>query len=307
MTVSVRADPLSSADREALLENLEKIRESAEAKVDARFQMAIAAYREAIASNESALALYLKCVEKVDFEDRQKKNSDFREWKRNEADKLSDAALPRALRIQLQWLVLTIQAASEKADRAKLAAGAQDLLGTIFQDPEKLRSQAGLLGQDVTSSVFAKAYEIGGLKIEKWSFSPTALGEIYDEVILPPLRNSEHLDTLRAAWSRRIQQEGAIREFWSAEPKQSKRIGMREDMRPPDYDRFLTETLPQLQWAMEVDLFKSGDEARAAQRMLAHIEKHIQYESAREWGAEFRKLLAPAVTAARTEDPPPGG
>lgn len=307
MAASIHAEPLTSADREALLENLEKIRETAEGRVDARFRMAIAAYREAMASNDSALDLYLKCVEKVEFEEQHRKSSEFREWKRKETEKLSDPALPRALRIQLQWLVLTLQAASSKADRDRLAVSAHELLGTIFQDPEKLRSQAGLLSQDVTASVFAKAYEVGGLKIEKWAFAPLALTGIYNDLILPPLRNPERIDTLRAAWMRRIQQEAAMREFWSAPPRENKRIGMAADMRPPEYDRFLADTLPQLQWEMEVDLFKSGDQAAAAKRMLAHIEKYIQHKSARDWGGEFQKLLAPPGTAAHDEETPPGG
>jgi hypothetical protein len=299
------SEPLSSVDREALLMNLDKLRESADARVDARFRMAIAAYREAMASGDAAKEFYLKCLEKVEFEDRQKKASDFREWKRKEAEKLADPALAIALRIQLQWLVLTLQAASEEADRAKLASGAFELVSAIFQDPEKLRSQAGLLSEDVTSSVFARAYEIGNLKLEDWSGSPTALETIYDKILLPPLRNPQHLDSLRNAWIKRIQQEGAMQEFWAAPPKENKRLGMAEDLRPPEYARFLEETLPRLQWQMEVDLFKNGDESDAAKRMLAHIEKYIQHKAAREWGEEFRKLLAPGAAPAPPAGEPP--
>ncbi len=306
-TTSARSEPLSSADREALLEALERIRESADAKVDARFRTALAAYRTAAASDDEAISLFLKCTEKVNFEDQQKKSSEFREWKRKEDERLSDPALRTALRLQLRWLILTLQAASEKADRNELAASARDIVDAIFDDPKKLRSQAGVLGEDVTTTVFARAYEIGDLKLEKWPLAPAALGPIYEEVLFPPVRHPDRVGTLRSAWIKRIQQEGAIREFWSPAPKETRRIGMAEDQRPPEYDQFLATTLPELQWEMEIDLFTHGDEGAAAKRMLAHLEKNLNHKSARDWGAEFRALLSPKEPAkpSAPEDTPP--
>jgi hypothetical protein len=304
-----RSEPLSAADREALLEKLEKLRESADAKVDARFRTALAAYRNAVGSDDEAISLYLKCTEKVNFEDQQKKPSEFREWKRKEDERLSDPALRDALRIQLRWLILTLQAASEKANRNDLASSALDIVDSVFSDPKKLRSQTGLLGEDVTATVFARAYEIGNLKLEKWPLSPTSLAQIYDEVLLPPLRHPDRVGQLRSAWIKRIQQEGAMREFWSPAPKETRRIGMAEDQRPPEYDQFLADTVPQLQWQMELDLFRAGDEGEAAMRMLAHLEKHINHKSAREWGEEFGALLRPKAAAPAPpdgEEPPPG-
>ena len=61
LTVShANADPLSAAVREALLDSLEALRDSAGEKVDARFRPAISAYRQAMGSNETAIEFYLK-------------------------------------------------------------------------------------------------------------------------------------------------------------------------------------------------------------------------------------------------------
>ena len=62
----------------------------------------------------------------------------------------------------------------------------------------------------------------------------------------------------------------------------------------------MTETLPELQWQMEMDLFRNGDEGGAAMRMLAHIEKHLNHKSAREWGEQFKNLLSPKPPRAPT-------
>jgi len=87
---SAHAEVLTPAEREALLQKLEEMKANAESKVDARYRAAIAAYQAAMSSDEAAMELYLNCVEKVNFKDQQKKNSEFREWKRREDDKLSD-------------------------------------------------------------------------------------------------------------------------------------------------------------------------------------------------------------------------
>jgi hypothetical protein len=295
---NARAEILSDADRESLLENLEKLRESANSKVDARFRVALAAYREAIGSDDAAMELYLNCIEKVNFEDQQKKSTDFREWKRNEAEKLADPGLRLALRHQLRWLVLTLQAASEKADRTKLAVEAQEIVDSIFREPEKLKNQESILSQAVTSSVFARAYDINSEKLEKWPLSPIQLDQLYGQVLLPPYRKSSRLAGLRATWIKRIQQEGAKIEHWSENdrnPKEEKRIGMASGMQSPAYEKFLAETQPSLQWEMETDLFRHGDESGAAVRMLAHLEKNLAHPAAREWGKQFEALLKPAA------------
>ncbi len=75
--------------------------------------------------------------------------------------------------------------------------------------------------------------------------------------------------------------------------KGDRKIGMASDMKGPEYERFLIETVPELQWQMEVDLFRSGDESGAAMRMLGHLEKHLNHKSARDWGEQFKNLLKP--------------
>ena len=298
-----RSEPLSSADREALLESLEKLRENADTKVDARFRAAIAAYREAMSTDESAMDFYLKCIEKVNFVDQEKKNADYRDWKRKEGDKLSDQGYRLALRYQLRWLILTLQASSEKAKVVELATEAQEIVDGVFRDADRLGNHAQMLGQAVTATVFAKTYEIGNLENDKWPLSPIQLEPIYGQVIFPQLRRPERLDSLRAAWIKRIQQEGIKEESMSGNGG-----GKKNGPRTPDNDRFMVETLPNLQWQMEMDLFRSGDEGGAAVRMLAHIEKHLTHKSAREWGEQLKDLLSPkpAITPTASTETPPG-
>lgn len=298
---TARSESLSPADREALLENLEKIREDAMSKVDARFRVAIAAYREAMATDESAYEFYLKCIEKVNFEDQQRKAADFREWKKKEDDRLKDMGFRLALRYQLRWLVLTLRAASEKTKMSDIIPEGMEVVDAVFRDASKLGPQIQTLGDPVTSTVFAKAYEIGEVKNERWPKSPIQLDQFYGQIIFPPLRNPAKVDSLRAAWIRRIQQEAIRVEAAEDSGDGGRRNGQPIGPRGQAVDRFNQEMLPELQWQMEMDLFRSGDERNAAMRMLEHIQKHLTHRSARQWGEELRSLLAPK------EAPKPGG
>lgn len=294
-----RAQALSPADREALLEKLEKMREDAGAKVDARFRAAIAAYTSAVGSDEAAMDLHLNCIQKVDFQDQQKKESEFREWKRKEADKLSAPGRGLALRLQLRWLILTLRAASPKADRDQLLPGVQEIVDTIAKDADRLKNQRQVLHQAVTSSAFARAYEITGVDVDNWPMSPANISEIYEKILLPPLRKPDRLEALRSAWVRRIQAEIAIEQASAGDDDSGgrKNGGGGGRSRADDYQKFMAETVPELQWQMEMDLFRNGDQQGAAMRMLSHLEKYMGHKSARKWGDELKNILSPQQTA----------
>jgi len=303
----LHAAPLSEADREALIERLDMLKKSATERLDARFHAGVQAYAAAMNSEDDALALYLKCVEKVDFIDQKKKDSDFREWKRKEGDKLSEPSFKLALRHQLYWLSLTCQAASENADRERIVALAQNAMDAVFRDIPNLKDQQQILKQPVTGTVFAKAYEISNIKVDKWAQSPVDIQNIYEQIVMPPLRNPAGIEKLKEAWVRRMQQEGAVVEYWTGrgaggggggKQREEGRIGMAEsNARPPEVDRFLNDVLPVMQWQMEMDLFKAGDQAAAALRMINHIEKNLGNSSAKDWSEQFRNLLLAGVPA----------
>jgi|688.fasta_scaffold32374_5 hypothetical protein len=292
---SLAEEKLSEPERDALLERLEIIRNSADARVDARFRAAISAYTSAIASEESVREFYLKCVEKVNFTDQNRKASEFREWKRQEAEKLSSQGLGLALQIQLRWLILTLQAASENSDRQQLASNAQSVLNTIVARASELAAHRDVIARAASASVFARAYEITDAGTKDWPSSPGDIGAVYEQIIFPPLRAGRQTDTLRAAWTLRIQQEMTIQENSPPEQAPARRIGMASAMRPASYELFLAEELPQLQWTMELDLYKHGDPRNAAARMLAHIEKNITHKTARTWSEQLEELLTPAA------------
>jgi hypothetical protein len=125
------------------------------------------------------------------------------------------------------------------------------------------------------------------------------LDAVYRQVVFPPLQSSGRYDALRAAWIKRIRQEQIKIEEWHSSGQNEKRLGM-ASRTTPELDRFQEETLPELQWQMELDLFQSGDERDAARRMLAHIQKHLSHRSSRAWADAFKNLLM--TPAAKTPE-----
>ena len=157
-----------------------------------------------------------------------------------------------------------------------------------------LTSQREVLGQNVTGTVFARAYDIEGVALDKWPFSPLNLGQIYDSVLLPPSRASGNIPVLRAGWLKRLHQEGVVHEDVHAKSKSNGRPLSPDTSHSQEQEKFLTETLPDLQWQMETDLFRCGDQRGAALRMIAHIEKYLTHRNACKWSDELKKLLTPA-------------
>lgn len=304
-----KAEFLTADQRAEIIEKLAKIQEAANQRVDARFRIAINAYNQAMGSNEAALDLYLNCIQKVRFEDRYKDNRDYREWRDKEEDKFSEPSFKLALRHQLRWLVLTLKASSQDPDLNALAAEAGTIVDSIFADISKFKDQQQTLNQAATSSVFAQAYGINNIKAD-WPSSPIAISEIYESVIMPPLRSPMKLKSLRAAWIKRIKLEEINSTAWINTKTDFRKNGRRDADRERDArealrdetqineEKFQNQTYPQLVWKMEADLFANGDEMGAAGRMLEHIQKYITHDSAKQWAEELQLLLNP-----ETEEP----
>ncbi len=304
----VRADPLSASDRQLLLERLAKLKNAAEGQNSTRVSSAINAFRGAMANKNGAIDLYLKCIEKLDFEDQDRSSQDFRNWKRRQSEQLKDPAFRLALRYQLHWLTLTLEASLRHGDFARMGPKATAALQSLFAHPEELAGQQSLLRRSALSSVFARAYKVTYVDPGDWPTDPLAIGEIYEMVILPPLRNPKSLDSLRESWLVRIQQEGLLRQMGVQSGGNGRGRGKsRDNARNPSYEKFLIDERPDLLWRMEVDLFRAGDQRKAALRMLEHLERYQSHPKAADWAQEFIDLISPPKPKPQTNGADGGG
>jgi hypothetical protein len=292
------AQDLTDADREAILKRIELAQEQAESNIDRKYRSALSAFSSGMINENSAMELYLKCEEMINFEKKNKKAVDFRDWKNKNGDKFSDTSFRLTLQYQLRWLALSLQATSKNANREKLALEAIKIIDGITADAAKLKPYQSDLNQGVLSSIFAQAYNINGIEIKNWPSAPGQFDEIYDQLILPPLRRSDRIASLKTIWGKRIAQKVDIFEKWNNPEKG----GAKSIQQSPEYEKFLTETVPEFQWNAEVDIFKAGDQRGASERMLKHIESNINHKSAEKWIDSFTELLQPEETQSETKE-----
>ncbi len=275
--------PLSDIDRELLLEKLKVIQEGSDSTVKGRYGVALAAFKKARESSAAAHSLYLDCVEKVRYTDLAKKASEFRDWKNRHKERTDSPGFRLALRHQLNWLVLSLEATQSK-DLTSLSSQSISMIEAILRDAEDLKDQQQVLKSPVLESIFAKAYEIDDVEVDQLPDSPLEIEQIYDQIILPPLRSTKTLDALRKGWLKRIEHEGLLLEQWTNEASADKD-------RKPAFEKWLAEGRQDLTWSMEIDLFDHGDQRAAALRMLAHLEKNLTHKSAPKWIKQFTRLI----------------
>jgi len=275
--------PLSDIDRELLLEKLKGIQSTSDSTVKGRFGVALSAFKKARESDTAAHELYLNCIEKIRFEDEARKASEFREWKKRHKDRTDSAGFRLALRHQLNWLVLSLEAA-QMEDVTSLSGQGISVLEAILRDADKLKGQEKLLSSPALSSIFADAYGVNNATAPDWPESPLRIDEIYENVVLPPLRTADSLESLRKGWLKRIEHEGLLLEKWTNE-------GTAGKDRKPAFDKWLVEGRKDLMWAMEIDLFQSGDQQGSALRMLEHLKKNLTHKSAPKWISQFTRLV----------------
>jgi hypothetical protein len=287
-------ETLTQADRDALLAKLEKMESDSEAKTDARFAMAVSAFRAALADDQGAVQLYLKCKEKIDFTNKEKKPQEFREWKRANESTLSKPAFQQALRHQLRWLLLSLQVASSKKDISEFGPDASKLSAAAIAEGEILLEQRGVVGEAVFSSVFAYAYNLDSVSVKNWPSNPLDIDTLYEQVIFPPLKVPGKTEQLRSAWQNRIQQQIAFTSKWTKDPSILK--------------KFQTGAYLDLVWKMETDVFNAGDERGAARRMFQHIENNISNPKAEGWAKQLKGFLEnPSANASSDDDTPSTG
>ena len=297
LPVSGEPEKLSALDVQLLLEKIKELREGSQKRVGARYTTAHSAFRAAIQSDAAAHALFLNCTEKVQFEEKQKSGSEFRDWKRRHKERTDTPPFRRALRHQLNWLLLTLQAASEPKERDNMWSKALDHIDTILKDAEDLEGSQHLLRQPVLNTVFAEAYSVDNIDITDWPSSPLQLEAVYEGLVLPSLRSLKTLSQLEQAWERRILHEGTVIEIWN---KPKKGLGRPEHSAP--MEKFLEVRRPQLQWQKEMDLFQVGDQKGASLRMLKHLETYPSHRDIATWIAEFQSAVKGQVAP-----PPPAG
>ncbi|MBB5352925.1 hypothetical protein HNR46_003174 [Haloferula luteola] len=299
----LRAELLTDADRDQVLQRLDTFKEEAGQKASSRLGDASSALKNAMASDKAALELYLKCVEQADFIAAKRTSNDFRDWKRRNREWLESDGFGTAVRHQIRWLMLSLKASANPNQVESLGPEALECLEGIFRDPKNLAAHTTFLATPSQETLFAKAYGIQGDRLENWPSAPIqkedhkiSLAETFSQAIFPSYRKSKNFAGLRSAWDRRIHFEEVMAGFWTGDDRrQDKHLEeLAEQGNLPGRTDFLRTTQPDLEWQKEMDLFQSGDQKKAVVALVEHLEQNVTHSKAREWEAELREALKPS-------------
>lgn len=273
---------LTPEEQATLLKRLTVLQDEADQVASGRLASAVAAYKTALGGNEATIDLYLQCIEKVRYADQNRPLIEFREWKRQQKDKFGELSFREALRYQLRWLLIGLEMAEKELQPADMSEKAAEVVASVTRDAKPLGPHLALLREDAFGTVFAHAFRVGHLAPEGWPSSPLPVGPVYEQLILPRLRQNGDLKRLEAAWTTRINQETTLMTT-AAEADQEKGQA--------DLDRFMTEKRPQLLWNMLTDIYKAGGQRQSAGKMLAFLEANVSHRSATDWAGEMKELL----------------
>lgn len=260
--------------------------------------------REGATSDQAAMKLYLDCVRVVSSDRREESKADAR--KREEAmarrnanvDKKADGDLALATRLQIQYLILTLEAHEAKEEEfKKMIPKLQSFISEVVAAAPMLKGEAlarinmplggggggggrrgggGGGGHPIIEAFQLEPY----LSVDNWSNRPTDFGGMYTRTILP-LAEQDSKSLLPGLWDARINAEGAFR---------------KESMFAPEYELWMKNDLPELRWDRATYLYEKGPEpVTAMSEMLKLIKENPSHASAPAWLQELRTLVQQAA------------
>jgi len=279
-TALLHSEVLSPDQIAKIISEINRVEEVVTGKRLEGRRSAVDAFRRAGASDKDAYEFYMACAKQIEFDQQGKSSTEFRDWKERQEANLKKPSRMAAMRLQLQYLVLTLRVAEGEAP-IKVLPEVEAFLAGIVTNAENLEGDFGTLQKEnILATPFAKAYELDqSIKMADWSYLPGNIGQVYEKFILPALRSNQP-ELVGAAWDRRIQLETQLIQV----TRQGDAVAL---------EKFGSETLPRMQWRRAEDIFKVGQQQEAALVMLKLLTDHSEHPDASEWINGFRKLLDP--------------
>ena len=259
-------------------------------------------FRKATSSDAAAMNFYLDCKKIVDLERKdmtkdavrsqvERMESQMEKWTgTSPTDGRDEGDFGKAVRLQLEYLVLTLEAhETPPDDMIKMVPKLKAYIAAVMENAKKLKGRAlNHLNGNISNNAFVEAYQLDRyLSTEHWSMNPLGFGDMWEKCIFP-LMEKESRDGLPEQWDTRIKTEMAFRE---------------ESMYKPEYELWVQNEVPVLRWARAQYLYEKGPSpVNAMADMLKIIREYPGHASAPDWLEALRELVAQASGA---DAPPP--
>ncbi len=281
------------AEAAAMLSKLKDFKETNKENVKAYRGKVVQEIAAAAQSNASAIACYLEAVKATDFSGKNRENTQFRDWKKKNEEKIKSPDMQNAVRLQLTYLVLTLQHAAGMKTK-DLIGPLMQYCNQVLEDPE-LEKQPELK-KPLSESLIVKWYNIGGLLPDgegEWEMSPGNVEGIYETTVLPALREVKD-PRLIQYWDAKIAREGSQ---------------ARQSALAFNAGKFIEVRKPALLWNRAEDLLVLGQKSKAIGEMFALIKAHPSHPQVGGWIGTLEGILsaaAPAPAPLPASSPVPG-
>jgi hypothetical protein len=297
---------LTEAQVQSITSQLEKLETDILKNRSTSLGSALAALQRSMNSETDARDLYLSCYKSVHFDRKDLKDSDFTDWKTKNAPRFKDPEYLMGLRLQCEYLVLSIQAMEAK-DIATVIPNLQNFMlkelaaveGTVKHTSngavqvERKDAKPGksgrpqrsigspqildMLRKNIKGTEFAKAYLLDEfLKSKEWEYQPMDFNGIYRTVIFPYYRDKKPTE-LGAQWDNFTKLDFTMQEATTSES---------------EYQLFYKERFPERQWEKSNDLYTNNiNPVIALADMLKTVKENPTHPKAAEWLKHLRELV----------------
>ncbi len=306
---------LTPAQTAHILKELEKAESQIGQGRGGVFSTALSKFRSAMSGDTEALGLYLDCVKLQNFERKDLKQADFVDWREKNEARLKEGDFPRGLALQLEYLVLTLQAQDidDPEKMGPIVTALQGYIGKIIGEVQASMKHTasgavevkdvatkgnaggqrrgggagvagmggsalvGVLRQSVKGCEFSRAYLLEDyLTRKEWEYSPLNIEGLFSSVIFPYYK-TEKPEELGTQWDARINAELALRKAILSET---------------EYNIYAQQEHPRLQWQKQRDLLATNVNAiNALAEMLKIIQANPNHPEAKEWLATFKIIM----------------
>lgn len=318
------AQDASPVDIAQLLQALRSLRESQASQIKTLKQRALQEVQAAAASGPAAAAAWQEAVRVTQMEGASKEGAQLRAWKEQEGEALKEKESQNAARLFYMWLGITLQRSSGVAVKDLLPAitqytrelAADQQAMEVFEErlkrdkeaaatmkspnaKEKTKDEAAakrmhdeILRRGLAGSPPVLAMKIAEhLRIQNWEGSPGNLDGIFENIVLPELRN---------------QRDPRLLEYWDQKIRKESEAVAKAKL-AFETEKFLQVRRPELAWRRAQDVLALGQRNKAIGDMFNVIKTYPTHPSAGEWIGKLEQLLAPpspGASAGGGEAPP---
>jgi predicted Zn-dependent protease len=278
---ALHAQDAPPVNADELLQSLEKLRSTQESTLQTSFSRIIQTFRQGASSPTAAWELYQEAVKATRFTGLTRDNSQFRDWKKREEDKLDDPNFRKAIQVHLLYLAISLQHAGGAELKDTVAALAQyaSSYPRIEMDSRN-REMAALLNEPITSGVFVRrnGLELYLTRLKDWEMVPSNVDGMFEKVVLPYWREQKDPKAV-AYWEERINRE-------------AERVKGADLVFPREH--FENVRRPVLLWNRAQEMVKVGMPNRAAVEMYNVLKNYPSHPNFSSWADELKNLLKPA-------------